>query len=91
MRQRQPSSSSIFRVCPNINSLRCGKKAKNPTSGPTSQKRLYCRNQQAYRAYKANRTAQQAQANGAFTYIADPDGFAIPVTVYHDWPPFGEW
>ena len=54
-------------------------------------KRLYCGNQQAYAAYKDNRTAQQAQANGAFTYIADPDGFAIPVTVYHDWAPFGEW
>ena len=66
-------------------------KGKKSYPGPTSQKRLYCGNQQAYRAYKANRTAQQAQANGAFTYIADPDGFAIPVTVYHDWPPFGEW
>jgi hypothetical protein len=54
-------------------------------------KRLYCGNQQAYRAYKGNRTAQQAQAHGAFTYIADPDGFTIPVTVYHDWAPFGQW
>jgi hypothetical protein len=56
-------------------------------------KQLYCGNEQAYRAYKANRTAQQqASASSGFTYIADPGGgFLIPVTVYHGWAPFGEW
>src|SRR5207253_2934522 len=42
-------------------------------------KQLYSGNEQAYRAYKANRTAQQQPGSGGFTYIADADGFSIPV------------
>lgn len=54
-------------------------------------KRLYSGNQRAYRAYQAARNVQGATPEGGVTFIADPGGYAVPVTTYHGWAPFNEW
>jgi hypothetical protein len=51
--------------------------------------RLYCGNEQAYRAYKGYRKAQQQRQEGAITWVDEPRG--IPVTVFEGWAPFREW
>ncbi len=52
-------------------------------------KQLYCGTEQAYRAYKEYRKAQQEREEGAITWIEEPRG--IPVTVFYGWAPFREW
>jgi hypothetical protein len=51
--------------------------------------RLYCGNEQVYRAYKEYRKAQREREEGAITWIEEPRG--IPVTVFQGWAPFREW
>jgi hypothetical protein len=53
--------------------------------------RLYCGNEDAYRAYQKYAKVQRARENGAISWVEDPGGYAIPVTVYHGWAPFRDW
>ena len=53
--------------------------------------RLYCGTDQTYLAYKKYRRVQRAREDGAISWVEDPGGYAIPVTVYHGWAPFREW
>src|SRR5262245_27445400 len=53
--------------------------------------RLYCGNEDAYRAYQKYVKVQRARENGAISWVEDPGGYGMRVTVYHGWAPFRDW
>jgi len=53
--------------------------------------RLYCGNEEAYYAYQKYVKVQRARENGAISWVQDPGGYGIRVTVYHGWAPFRDW
>jgi len=53
--------------------------------------RLYCGNEDAYRDYQKYVKVQRARENGAISWVQDPGGYGIRVTVYHGWAPFRDW